>query len=134
MQGNKKIIKIWFDLFHFGERNILAENNEVEIPWNLLGKYGNKRQINGANVNVPSLELLLVYKVKALHDREYKLKRLLMSGIAGERGWLRGKIRKDMQDIRDILQTGKINEGVLDEILETTKFREYYEKAMRRFR
>ena len=94
--GKEKII---LDACSFSDRNILHENKNIEIPWELTVKYYNNWEIeNNVNVQIPQKELLMIYKTKALCDRKYDLNHQSVS--LADREYINSKIWKDENDIQ----------------------------------
>ncbi len=114
------------------EPNKLHENNNIEIPWKLAYEYNIKSEVDGLKMLIPSLELLLVYKVKALRDRTFDLHKFVKF-IKNKKVWTARKefkIQKDKRDILNLIKTGKIDFDKLEEILQKTKFKNNYEETI----
>lgn len=128
----EKLVEVWFDCFSFDEKNELLENERIAVSWGLLEKFSQNAKIGGIKIKIPIPELLLVYKAKALRDREWKLDRLIRERFVGDRYRLRTKIAKDIQDIKDIIAARKIDGTVVDELLQKTGFGGYFEETMQK--
>jgi len=101
--GKKEEIQL--DIFTLADKNSLASDNSIEIPWKLAEKYSKELRLeNKAMVRLPDKEVLLLYKFAALIDREYKIRTWVMPTVLNER--LRSKIEKDRSDILGLIKTG----------------------------
>ena len=132
ISGVEKEIEIWFDTFHFGDRNMLLADERIEVPWQLLEQYHNYREIGNVRVKVPAPELLLIYKVMAMIDREWKIADSIERMAVGNRARLRAKAAKDMADINGMVENTKVDYGTLEKILSETGFGRYFWEKLRR--
>ena len=124
------IEKIMLDACSLSDKNILHENKNIEIPWELTVKYYNNWGIEkDVNVQIPQKELLIIYKIKALCDRKYDLKHQIAS--LADRDYINSKIWKDENDIKD-LSKYKINKEKLNHLLEEYKFQKYFNREKER--
>ncbi len=127
-----KIENLIFDLMTVDEKNALHENPNIEIPWKLAYEYSTKTSLEGITLKIPSIELLLIFKVKALKDRihdKYKFRKFMKN----RKIWLSRKdfkIEKDKRDIKNLIQTNKVNPDKLNEILKKTGFKKDFEEAI----
>jgi 4-hydroxybenzoate polyprenyltransferase len=124
--GEFQLQHVIFDVTFYSDKHFLAENKKIEIPWGLLQKNTATMSLEGMPTRMPTIELLLVFKVKALRDREYWRYKLqhFQKNISKKRKEF--KIEKDKRDIRNLVQAGPLNQAKLDEILEKTGFRDYW--------
>ena len=70
-------------------------------------------------------------KVKALRDRQAALD---MRGIRmdpGQRARIKSKIAKDERDIADLIATGIVDSGKLEDLLKQTSFEEYFNESIK---
>jgi hypothetical protein len=124
--------KIELDACSLSDRNLLHENKNIEVPWELVLRYDKEWEIQkGLVARVPVIELLLIYKVKALCDRRYDSKHLKMSMI--EKSYINSKIWKDEYDINN-LSNCKINRDTLNELLEIADFKSYFKEESERLK
>lgn len=122
--------KIMLDACSLSDKNILHENKNIEIPWELTIKYYNKWEIEkDVTVQIPQKELLIIYKIKALCDRKYDLKHQSIS--LADRDYINSKIWKDENDIKD-LSKYKINKEKLNYLLEVYNFQKYFNREKER--
>lgn len=128
--GGQKI-EIRFDAFSFADENRLVENPELEIPWKLLKNNFSITELNGAKAKLPSAELLLMLKVKALRDRTYFLDARGIRIDPATRSRTKAKMLKDEQDIKDILEISEIDKAKLAVLLDKTKFNFYFNDCMK---
>ncbi|MFH1545601.1 MAG: hypothetical protein ABIE23_05980 [archaeon] len=122
--------EIELDIFTLSDKNTLASNKSIEIPWKLADKNSKEWKINkDVTARVPEKEVLLLYKTAALKDRQYKIKTWAnLSKFSRDR--LKAKIEKDKRDIQGLLKL-EINQEKLNELLEKTKFKKYYDETLK---
>lgn len=118
--------KIYLDAASYSNKNILKEKNKIEIPWNLLEKHTVEYKFNGAKARIPATELLLLFKAKALRDRQFYLK---TAETPETRYFLESKIEKDKKDILALLKT-KIDKNKLEKLLKQTRFKKIFEETI----
>lgn len=125
--------EIHLDVFLLTDKNLLAANQSIEIPWKLAEKYWQEWKLETkAIARVPIIEVLLLYKTAALIDRKYKLKNWQnLSKVARDR--LTAKIEKDRQDIQGLLKQEIDNEKI-EKLLQETKFAKYYKETTKELR
>lgn len=89
---------IYLDLFSANFKNIFHENNSKILPFNLClqSRHYVRRSINDTDVNVPTKELLFLYKLKAFRDRMFDISR---KTDLKEKARLEAKVKKDLSDI-----------------------------------
>ena len=122
--------KIMLDACSLSDKNILHENKNIEIPWELTIKYYNKWEIEkDVKVQIPQKELLIIYKIKALCDRKYDLKHQSIS--LADRDYINSKIWKDENDIKD-LSKYKMDKEKLNYLLEEYNFQKYFNREKER--
>ena len=114
--------KIYLDASSYQRKNQLKENSNIELAWNLLEKNAQEWKTTKFTARVPLPELLLLYKVKAFRDRTFDLK---TTQSLGRKTYLTAKIEKDTADIQG-LQKLKLNKDKLEQLLQQTKFKKYY--------
>lgn len=130
IRTEKGIEKIELDACSLSDRNLLHENRDKEIPWKLAMQYNKEWEIEkGVFTRVPMIELLLIYKFKALCDRRYDSRHLEMSMI--EKSYINSKIWKDEYDIGK-LSNCKIDRDILNELLKITGFERYLQREIKR--
>ena len=128
-KGNEKIM---LDACSLSDHNILHENKDIEISWDLTQKYYQEWELQKDLIaQTPQIELLLIYKIKALCDRRYDLKHLTMSAI--NKSYINSKIWKDEYDIYK-LSTCKIDKEKSISILESTNFKDYFQRELKRLK
>ena len=128
-KGNEKIM---LDACSLIDRNILHENKDIEIPWDLTQHYHQEWKIQkDLIVRIPQIELLLLYKMKALCDRRYDLQHLTMSAI--NKAYINSKIWKDEYDIKK-LSKSTIDKEKIRQIVENTNFQEYFQREIKRLK
>lgn len=122
--------EIELDIFTLSDKNTLASNKSTEIPWKLADKNSKEWKINkDVTARVPEKEVLLLYKTAALKDRQYKVKTWAnLSKFLRDR--LKAKIEKDKKDIKGLLKL-EINQEKLNELLEKTRFKKYYDETLK---
>ncbi len=132
--GGIRIESMIFDILTKNEPNELHENKKTKIPWKLCFEYQANVKIDDLEMIIPSPELLLVYKVKALRDRtndKYKFFHFMQH----KKIWLARKdfkIEKDKRDIKNLISSGKTDFEKLNRILSKTKFQKLYEETIER--
>ena len=126
-----------FDVALFSDKNTLSENKNIDVPWSLLENNTESKTIEGISIEIPSRELLIVFKVKAIIDRSHKLAEL--RSISGslrpsKKTMLRYefKIDKDRRDVQNLIKAGPIDQLKIDEILAKTKFKPLFDEAIKR--
>jgi hypothetical protein len=128
-KGNEKIM---LDACSLSDPNILHENKDIDIPWDLTQKYYQKWELQkDLIVQVPQIELLLVYKIKALCDRRYDLQHSTLSAI--NKSYINSKIWKDEYDINK-LSGCKIDKEKSISILDITNFKDYFQRELKRLK
>ncbi|MDI6902189.1 MAG: hypothetical protein QMC77_00410 [Methanocellales archaeon] len=131
VKTSRGIERIYLDACSLVDKNILHENADVEIPWELGMKHSKEWKIQDVVARVPLLEVLLLYKVKALADRRYDLRRGAEFSPL-QRAYINSKIWKDEQDIK-VLMTCEIKKDFLQSLLDATNFKPYFEKEIKGF-
>lgn len=132
VKTEKGMEKIMLDACSFSDKNILHENKDIEISWDLTQRYHQEWIVQkDVIVQVPQIELLLIYKIKALCDRRYDLQHVSMSTF--NKSYINSKIWKDEHDITTLskltIDTEKINK-----IAEITNFTEYFLRESKRLK
>jgi hypothetical protein len=102
-EKNSYIGDVHIDACSFDDGNYFKEDNTKRLPYGLCAKteYINRREINGTFIWVPKKELLFLYKLKALRDRNWVLANGQLN--PGEKNYLQGKIDKDKMDLLALL-------------------------------
>lgn len=128
IQAENEVKTIDLDIFCFKDKNTLAENEQIEVPW-VLGDKNFEEWCMEENVTarVPEKEVLLLYKVQALRGRTHKLRHALISEALRNR--MQSKIWKDKQDIQNLLKL-ELNQEKLNHLLKETGFKELFEKTI----
>lgn len=130
IETKKGLEKIELDACSLSDRNLLHENKDIEIPWKLSMQHNKEWEIgNDVIARVPNVELLLIYKTKALCDRRYDAGHLEMSMI--EKSYINSKIWKDEYDVKK-LSGCTIDLDALKELLKITKFEQYFQREKKR--
>ena len=75
------------------KRTIIFEGRKARLPWAWAMKHNVKRKVGGATIYVPTIELLLTYKLGAVLGRNF----LLKTGADFE--YYRSKLWKDVYDV-----------------------------------
>lgn len=127
---NEKTIELRFDYYDYEDENNLVENSSITIPWKLIEENHETKKIKGLEVRVPSIELLLILKVKALRDRDAVLNARGIRLREEARLRIKSKILKDERDVKDLINTGQIDEEKLNQLLKETGFTEYFERTI----
>ena len=119
------------DACSLADRNFLHEDNEIEIPWSLAFEFNREWVIDRFVARVPVLEILLLYKVKALADRRFDLRKPDTTLL--DQAYIRSKIWKDEYDIR-LLSQGDINVKSLDRKLDELGFGKHFGRELERLK
>jgi len=128
----KGIEKIMLDACSFSDKNILHENTDITIPWDLTQHYYHQWIVQKDTiVQVPQIELLFIYKMKALCDRRYDLQHLTLSAI--NKSYITSKIWKDEYDIATLKKL-KMDAEKIHTIAERTHFTEYIQREVKRLK
>jgi len=128
----KGIEKIMLDACSLSDHNILHENKDIEISWNLTQQYFQEWKLQKNLIaQVPQIELLLIYKIKALRDRRYDLQYTSLSAI--NKSYINSKIWKDEYDITT-LSKSTIDKEKISRIVETINFTEYFQRELKRLK
>lgn len=120
-----------FDYYSYEDKNQLVENRDIAIPWGMIEENSTFKKLDGSSIKVPCVELLLMLKVKALRDRQAALD---MRGIRmdpGQRARIKSKIAKDERDIADLIATGLVDSGKLENLLKQTGFEKYFNESVK---
>lgn len=132
VKTKKGIEKIMLDACSLSDKNILHENKDIEISWDLTQRYHQEWTMQkDVIVQIPQIELLLIYKIKALCDRRYDLRHTSLSAI--NKSYINSKIWKDEQDIVS-LSKSRIDTEKISRITETTNFTEYFQRELKRLK
>jgi hypothetical protein len=132
VKTEKGIEKIMLDACSLSDHNILHENKDIEISWDLTQHYYQEWKLQkDVIVQVPQIELLLIYKMKALCDRRYDLQHTSLSAI--NKSYINSKIWKDEYDITT-LSKSTIDTEQISRITETTNFTEYFQRELKRLK
>lgn len=128
-KGNEKIM---LDACSLSDKNILHENRDIEISWSLTQKYRQEWGLQkDLTTQVPQIELLLIYKIKALCDRRYDLQHKTLSAI--NKAYINSKIWKDEYDTKKLSEC-KIDKEKIRSILESINFKEYFQRELKRLK
>ena len=128
-KGNEKIM---LDACSLSDKNILHENKAIEISWNLTQKYHQEWELQkDLTTQIPQIELLLIYKIKALCDRRYDLQHSTLSAI--NKAYINSKIWKDEYDIKKLSEC-KIDKEKIMNILESINFKDYFQRESKRLK
>ena len=76
------------------------ENRGLNLPYSLLQQHNQTWRVGQEEVLTPTVELLLLQKVKALRDRTWDLDHSSPDVVRTQ--YLRGKIQKDIYDIQNL--------------------------------
>lgn len=126
----KGIEKIMLDACSFSDHNILHENKDIEISWDLTQKYYQQWELQKDLIaQVPQIELLVIYKIKALCDRRYDLQHTTLSAI--NKSYINSKIWKDEYDIIK-LSKYTIDKEKIRHILDSANFKNYFQREIKR--
>ena len=130
VETKEGIEKIILDACTHSNINYLHENTNITIPWNLTDKYYKEWDIEkGVVSRVPKIELLMIYKIKALCDRRYDIQKPSVEGL--DRDYINSKIWKDEHDIKE-LSKYEINVNLFNKLLEETKFYNHAQREIER--
>lgn len=77
------------------------EDGSIDLPYTLLQDHHQPWQVGSEEVLMPTVELLLLQKVKAHRDRSWNLGHTSPDPVREQ--FLRGKIQKDTYDIRNLV-------------------------------
>jgi len=91
---------VWVDFATRRSPNIYAGNKEG-LPYSLLDGNVTQQDLDGTPIPVPTPSLLLLFKMKAAWDRNWRLS----NGKGSDPGWERGKMVKDQADILALLNS-----------------------------
>ena len=80
---------------------------------------------------MPRIELLLLYKVKALCDRRYDLQHLTLSAV--NKAYIDSKIWKDEHDIKKLSER-PIDEDKIRQMAKEVNFYEYFKREAKRLK
>ena len=132
IQTKTGLEKIILDACSLADKNRLHENKDIELPWELTQQYYQEWELEkNTKVQVPQIELLILYKIKALCDRRYDLEHL--SPNPRDREYMNSKIWKDEHDIQ-VLTQHTFNKEVLQHIAKSVNFEKYYQREMKRLK
>jgi len=89
-----------------GKRIIEVSGTDARIPWAWAEKHSVKHRLEGVEIYVPEIELLLTYKMGAILGRS----NLLRAAMGERAAYLRSKVWKDAYDILSLFQKGVSSE------------------------
>ncbi len=99
-------------------RVIIFDGRKARLPWNWAVKYSVKNKIGNATIYIPTIELLLVYKLGAILGRNTNLK----TGL--DINYYRSKLWKDVYDVLTLTQF-EIDTKKVDKFLNESGLAEY---------
>lgn len=115
------IEKIYIDACSLEDKNYLKDNERITLPWKLTVDHSNKIQLeNNVFIYIPKIEVLVLYKIKALLDRQHDLRK------EGTNSYLESKIWKDKEDIASLIKVNNFDKKLLKKLLEDRMFKEYF--------
>lgn len=88
------------------------KGREEVLTWKLGMDNHNLMDIEGGYLPVPERGLLLLYKLKAIHDRTWDIEHNI-----GDKVWLVSKIQKDRSDILALLDPAKGGDGIVIDLI-----------------
>lgn len=118
---------IYLDGCSYSNKNFLKEER-IEIPWDLVEKNSREWKFNGFMARIPQPEVLLIFKAKALRDRQFEQKDPTIS--EDRQAFLSSKIDKDKKDINALLEKAEINQEKLEKLLKKLKFEKYFNEII----
>lgn len=101
-----------------------VKGTDLVIPWELALTYQTKKKIKNFELYVPQVEVLLLYKAKAAHDRKYDLKTTF------DPFYLQQKIVKDFIDIITLISNCKIDFKLLMRLLTKYSFIKHFRSVI----
>lgn len=99
-------------------RTIIFERRTARLPWNWAVKHSTQHRLGSAMIYIPTIELLLVYKLGAVLGRNINLK----TGIDFD--YYKSKLWKDVFDVLS-LSPMKINSNKLNKFLKESGLSAY---------
>jgi hypothetical protein len=100
VQVGSRTLYIEIDAAQIDRGQPFHENRALNLPYSLLQQHHQTWRAGQEEVLRPTVELLLLQKVKALRDRSWDLDH--SSPDAARTQYLRGKIQKDIYDIQNL--------------------------------
>lgn len=100
VQTSEGTVFIDMDAASYADKNVFREDPQLRLPWRLCDTHFLNYREQNIDLRLPSLELLLAYKTKALRDRRYRLGKEVLSDL--QREVLSSKIWKDEHDFREL--------------------------------
>lgn len=118
----KRVGRAWV-VADFGNRHEVYRfegHVDAALPFSILDGRTARREIQGVKVVVPERSLLILFKLKAAHDRGTRLK----EGRSHDPAWERSKRVKDLADVLALLDSGRhdLSVGFLGEQLHRFPF------------
>lgn len=99
-------------------RTIIFERKNARLPWNWAVKHNVLYDLGNSKIYIPTIELLMVYKLGAIFGRNMELKTSL------ESGYYRSKIWKDVYDVISLSKL-KVNAKSINSFLAKAGLDEY---------
>lgn len=96
------------------------KGTDIIIPWKLAFKHQKSITFEGAELYIPKVEVLLLYKTKAAVDRTSDLKNTF------DPFYLQHKILKDYLDIVNLIANCEIDFDLLKSLLDECHFYDYF--------
>ena len=97
-----------------------VKGTEMIIPWELAFEYHKKIRTKGIELYIPEVEVLLLYKAKAVLDRTEDMKETY------DPFYLQQKIIKDHYDIANLITNCKVDFILLNKLLSDLNFHNYF--------
>ena len=103
-----------------------VKGTEIIIPWKLAFEYQKEIKIEGVNLYIPSVEVLLLFKSKAALDREHDLRNSF------DPFYIQQKIHKDFHDIATLISHCEVDSVLLNSLLEEYDYYDLFVEALMR--
>lgn len=101
------------------DEDFLFEGKNEKLNFDILNGNCIVRELQNLQATIPKREVLLLFKLKAAHDRTMRLK----SGTSSDPAWERAKVEKDNSDIIALIDTDDaLNLSFLGEYLSKFPF------------
>lgn len=104
-------------------RFIIFEGKKARIPWSWATKYNVQYKLNESIIHIPTIELLLTYKLGAILGRNTFLK----TGI--DFNYYKSKIWKDVYDVLSLSKM-KFDENKLSKFMKESKLENYKDEII----
>lgn len=102
-----------------------VRNSDIIIPWQLAFEHQVKKKVEGFDLYVPKVEVMLLFKAKAAIDRAVDMKQTF------DPFYLQQKIVKDHNDLRNLFENCDVDKDLMTYLLDKYGFMKLFSDECR---